>query len=144
MRLTAAQQKTLQALIERILPSDNGVGAKEANVMGYVEWVTKQTFFRDREELVVEGLEFINSISIHLWQEPLTACSPAQQDATIRTLAEVPNLSCYRFLRCVINMSLAGFLCDPKYGGNRGEVGWKYMGFELNPWRRISDSDGQS
>jgi gluconate 2-dehydrogenase gamma chain len=143
MRLTEAQHATLQALIERILPSDNGVGAKEADVMAYVEWVTHQTFFRDREALVVAGLEFINSISIHLWQKPMTACSPAQQDETIRTLAEVPKLSCYRFLQCVINMCLAGFLCDPKYGGNRDRVGWKHMGFELKPLR-ISDSDGQS
>ena len=26
--------------------------------------------------------------------------------------------------------TIIGFLGDPKYGGNRDEIGWKYIGFE--------------
>jgi gluconate 2-dehydrogenase gamma chain len=29
-----------------------------------------------------------------------------------------------------------GFLADPSYGGNRGQVGWKLIGFEPKPaWK---------
>ena len=27
--------------------------------------------------------------------------------------------------------TIIGFLGDPKYGGNRDEIGWKYIGFEM-------------
>ncbi|MCA9665857.1 MAG: gluconate 2-dehydrogenase subunit 3 family protein, partial [Myxococcales bacterium] len=33
-----------------------------------------------------------------------------------------------QFYRVVVSLMLEGFLCDPVYGGNRGEVGWKLVG----------------
>ena len=29
--------------------------------------------------------------------------------------------------------TVAGFLADPQYGGNRNQVGWKLIGFDIAP-----------
>ena len=130
MCLTADQRATMRGLAERILPSDQSVGAEEAGLITYVDWVVRQPFFAHRVDQLIAGIEFLDSIANHLWQRPFRDCSSDEQDVAIRTLAELASPPCHRFLRCVINMTLAGFLCDPKYGGNLNKVGWTYIGFE--------------
>jgi gluconate 2-dehydrogenase gamma chain len=111
------------------------VGASEANVGVYVDWVMSQRFFNDREAEFVDGLEFLNSIALQQCHRSFAECSVEEQDVAMRRMAQIPRLSCYRFLRSVVNMCLAGFLCDPKYGGNSRGIGWKYMAFR---WKQRS------
>jgi gluconate 2-dehydrogenase gamma chain len=131
MYLTSLERATLEAIVQRILPSGNGAGAHEANVMGYVDWVMQQEFFRPHYRRITTGLGFVDSIATRLWQKKFVSCSAEEQDAVLRTVETLPNSSSKRFMMTMVNMSLAGFLCDPKYGGNRNLVGWNYIGFEL-------------
>jgi gluconate 2-dehydrogenase gamma chain len=48
----------------------------------------------------------------------------AEQDAVI---TEMQTTDTFRSLRGLV---MLGMFADPKYGGNRGETGWKLIGFE--------------
>ena len=48
----------------------------------------------------------------------------ADQDSILVDMQETPLFGRMRFLVMV------GMFADPKYGGNRDEVGWKLIGFE--------------
>lgn len=128
--LTRRQIATLTAVTERILPSDDGPGAKEAGVMDYLRRVFAQPFFGQRRQLYASGLDLLQSVARELYGSDFADCTPEEQDRVLGELKKVPHRIALRFLVSLIDLTLAGFLCDPQYGGNRDRVGWEYLDFE--------------
>lgn len=127
--VTRHQRATLEAAAERILPSENGAGARQANVISFFDWIISQPFFEACLPRLITGLDTVNSLAIAHWKKPFAECGAAEQDSVLREIQAIPHVSARRFLRTLINITLAGFLCDPKYGGNHHHVGWKFIGF---------------
>lgn len=126
------QQQTLKALTERILPSDgnDSPGAREAGVMNYFNWIMQQGFYHSHRKRIEYGLEWVDAFSIAKTTRPFVACSAREQDSIISEMAGMRNTAIQGFLDSVIKVTLAGFLCDPLYGGNKDKTGWKYIGFD--------------
>ena len=57
----------------------------------------------------------------------------SQQDEVLRGLehgkVELPSLSSRLFFDLLWRNTEEGYFADPMYGGNRGKVGWKLLGF---------------
>lgn len=128
--LSPRQIATLSALTERMLPSDDGPGAAEANVMGHIRWLAGRPHFQSRRPQLISGLDLVQSLARDLFDKDFKACSPGEKERVLEELRKVPHPVVWRFLAAVLSWTLAGFLCDPEYGGNRGEVGWRFVGFE--------------
>lgn len=122
---SAAQGADVEAMMARIIPSDDGPGAKEA---GSVYFFDKglTTFAKDQAKMVDEGLvQLSKSVAkAHGGETRFSALTPEQQDAMLRTIEKTPLFGITRFA------TIAGFLSLPKYGGNRDFAGWKYIGQE--------------
>lgn len=126
--MTDEQWQILEAMVARILPSDDGPGSREANVIGFFQWAYGQRFFELSRRRIAEGVDFLNSLSIYRRKKPFVNCVPVEQDIVLAELSGVSHHAIQHFLQTVINLTLAGFLCDPKYGGNRDRRGWEYIG----------------
>ena len=122
---SAAQGADVEAMMARIIPSDDGPGAKEA---GCVYFIDKglTTFAKDQAKLVDDGLVKLSKsvAKAHGGETRFSALTPEQQDAMLRTIEKTPFFGSVRFA------TIAGFLSLPKYGGNRDFAGWKYIGQE--------------
>jgi gluconate 2-dehydrogenase gamma chain len=128
--LTEERWSTLVAATQRILPSGDGPGAAEANVVGYIEWVTQQDFFRPKRQRLVNGIDLLRDLARATYGKELADCNPLEQDEVLTKLQSIPHPIVQRFLLALVKMTLAGFLSDPSHGGNHDRMGWRYIGFE--------------
>lgn len=122
---SAAQGAEIEAVTSRIIPSDDGPGAKEA---GCVYFIDKglTTFAKDQAKTVDDGLVALSKAvaKAHEGETRFSALTPLQQDDILRGMEKTPFFGTLRFA------TVAGFLALPKYGGNRDFAGWKYIGQE--------------
>jgi gluconate 2-dehydrogenase gamma chain len=113
------------AIAARIIPSDDGPGATEAGAVYFIDRAL-QTFAADQQIAYREGLadlklrrekSFPGSVSF----AGLTAA------AQIHLLHLIEDTDFFSILR---QHTVLAWLGSPEYGGNRGGVGWKYIGFD--------------
>lgn len=123
--LTATEAADITAIAARIMPTTDTPGATEAGVVFFVD-----RFFRgDAAPQLADFRKELVAL-----QQRVTARRPgvtrfaalpvADQDSVLVEMQKTPFFGRMRFLVMV------GMFADPKYGGNRGEVGWKLVGFE--------------
>jgi len=130
--LSEGEWALIAAITHRILPSDDGPGAKEAQVIRFIdrELATPQV-----KPLAPAVKEFVASLS--RWRtrhgKSFLELDPAAQDRALATLAEGrldldfdQQAELFEFLH---TLTLEGFLSDPSHGGNHDGVGWRYIAF---------------
>jgi len=123
--LSAREAAELEAIAARIVPSSDVGGASEAGVIHFID-----AALADLEsgslEAVRSGLEALLA-SVEREHDGVTfsALSEADQIAALEAIEETEFFGAVRYL------TLAGMFSDPSYGGNRGEVGWRLIGFDL-------------
>jgi hypothetical protein len=133
--LTADEWRTLEAIAGRILPADEEPGAVEA---GCVNFIDKALAHEDAaaRPLYAQGLLGTDAAARRRSGRPFAELAPAEQDELLAALEgdaapgwpEGPAASSAFFATVRAHVLLA-FLADPKYGGNRGFVGWKLVGY---------------
>ena len=124
----------IEAASARILPTDEGAGAREANVVAFIDAqlatpvlqalgpaVKLTAELLDQAARGKAGLGFLALSGIGQ-DELLTALSRGQLPAA----AGFPQKEAFAALHA---LTLEGFLSDPIYGGNRQMVGWRSVGF---------------
>jgi hypothetical protein len=123
----ADQRATLTAAMERLLP-----GALEAGVPQYIDnWLIQKSFIPLRNYLA-HGTKHLEGVSRKKFKKQFTAIDGKQQDAVLKMFAQgkikVGRFDGNIFFQQMMELVLEGFLADPKYGGNKGRMGWKYIG----------------
>ena len=149
-RLPAQQAPTetaavLDAAAARILPSDDGPGAKEARVGRFIErQLAEAPALRPAFDQLARLLDLWSQKS---FASSFTALPPAHQDAVLDQLARgqipvrgFPQQAMFRGLH---TLTLEGFLSDPVHGGNDSEVGWRAIGFAAPHLRKPGGHHGR-
>jgi len=131
--LTSLQSDTLDAIVDRILPSDeNGPGAKEARATHYIDRALAGFRTVDRESYGL-GLLAIDEEALLRHGNPFHRLSAAQQDTLLRAVEqnEIEGFesSGSAFFSMVRNHTIEGTFSDPYYGGNRDFIGWDMLGY---------------
>ena len=136
MLFTDTQTKTLQAALDRIIPPDDYPGAWEAGVGDYL---FRQLDGGDLSHLLPAYRDGLNALDVEAAAQSgsaFAALDAAQQDTLLHSLetgeaqAEWP-LSPQDFLRMLAHHAAEGYYSDPGNGGNRDQVAWKMVGFEI-------------
>src|SRR5918911_5390267 len=155
--LTQPEIRFLDAAAERLIPTDElGPGGKEAGISVYIDrqlsstwgthgrnyrsgpWLdgTPEQGFQSRltpQEVYRIGIHEINVYCRTQFEKPFDQLPPAKQDEILKALEtgaiELPSLSSKLFFDLLWRNTEEGFFADPMYGGNRGKVGWKLIGF---------------
>ena len=123
---------TLSSAVDRIVPNDGDPGALDANVPEYIDRILQPEQLAQMRENFVPGLAALDRRSTRMFNAPFAAVKPNQQDEILTLFKNSPEKSGeYRWYEMLVVLTLEGFLGDPSYGGNKGEVGWKLIGFSL-------------
>ena len=126
--LLPPQRALLAAALARILPTDQDPGAAEADVIEYVDRELARPEYAVVKANVLAGLTALGRLSVRATRSAFEALSPAEQD---RVLQETQHASerGKDFVFILTVLALEGFLGDPRWGGNKGGVGWKFIGY---------------
>lgn len=128
--LEAGERRTLDAFFGRLIPSDDGPGAREAGVTAYLE---TQLTTRELAPLLPAVRGTVKLLDRQAGNRSLAELRPAEQDAVIEALAAgkipAPRFPQKEIFKVLHSLALEGYLGDPKHGGNAGMLGWKAIGF---------------
>jgi Gluconate 2-dehydrogenase subunit 3 len=122
----------LEAAAARILPSEDGPGAREAKVGRFIDRQLQGGLERLRPAFD-QLARLLDLWSRKSFGKAFPALAPADQDLLLGQLArgEIPvrGFPQQAMFRGLHTLTLEGFLSDPVHGGNDGEVGWRAIGF---------------
>jgi gluconate 2-dehydrogenase alpha chain len=131
--LNPYEARTAAAVFERLFPADeHGPGATEIGVLTYLDRALAGAY-RDRAEAYRIGLATLDLAARQRCGVPFADCTSEQQDALITELEQglLPNFRVpaqrdfFEMLRAHLQ---EGLFADPAHGGNRGKLGWKFLG----------------
>ena len=125
--LTAGQMKTLEAFIDRLIPTDElGPGAVEAGAQIYIDRVLAGPNANEKAQFL-EGLEAVNAFAQRTQGAPLADLPAEKRDLVLKaidenTAQELPQGR--QFFNRARRLTLEGMFGDPYYGGNGAFAGW--------------------
>jgi gluconate 2-dehydrogenase gamma chain len=131
--LTAAEADTLEAIVARLIPTDeNGPGAAEARAAHYIDRALVGPLASSRAAYN-SGLAAINAYAQSSKGAPFAALSANDQDAVLTDMEKntAPGFKpgSAAFFNLVRAHTIQGTFCDPYYGGNANFVGWTLIGY---------------
>jgi gluconate 2-dehydrogenase gamma chain len=117
---TSEEAALMAAVCEEIIPSDDGPGAKEAGAVFFIDYALHETE-PELQPLFRSGLKSLAE-----------AAAPAKfaHLPAAEKISLLKNVESTEFFQRAREYTIIGFLGDPKHHGNRGKVGWKYIGFD--------------
>ncbi len=131
--LTAAEADTLEAIVARLIPSDeNGPGAAEARAAHYIDRALVGPL-RSSRAAYAAGLAALDAYAQTSKGAPFAKLPAQDQDAVLSDLEKnvatgfAPNASA--FFNLLRTHAIQGTFCDPYYGGNADFVGWDLIGY---------------
>ena len=155
--LSPAEVEFLEAALARLIPADElGPGAKEADVAVFIDrqldgdfgtmareyrlgpWPegTPQQGYQSPltpREVYRVAIAETDRLCASRHGKRFSELEPAQQEEVLRGLEEgtlaLESAPARLFFGLLWQNTREGFFADPIYGGNRGKVGWKLVGF---------------
>ena len=123
--LTPDEARELGAIAERIMPTTSTPGAREAGVIYFIDKALG-TFEKQELPAMRKGLaELRTQVSKrHRGVTSFAALPAVQQDALLTDIEKTEFFLGMHFL------TMVGMFANPSYGGNRGGIGWKLLGFD--------------
>ena len=112
----------VEAITARIFPTDATPGAREAGCVYFIDR-SFTTFAADQADFFAEGLASLNASAAkaHGRGTRFASLTDAEQDALLRGIEDTEFFGAVRFA------TIAGMFALPKYGGNRGYIGWQMV-----------------
>ena len=138
---SADEAKEIDAITSRIIPTDDMPGAHEAGVVYFIDRGLT-TFSVDDQKTYREGLPALQSRVAEMFQgkSKFSELTSDQQDEVLHSFDEQSpqgrqrrfrtGSGAQKFFETLRQHTIAGFLIDPDYGGNRNAAGWKTIGRE--------------
>lgn len=122
---TPEEAREMSAVCEQIIPSEpDAPGAREAGAVYFIDYALAKAE-PDLQPLFRDGLKNL-AIEAHK-ADPAKKFSELTSEQQVAVLKQIETSDFFQQAR---KYTIIGFLGDPKYGGNRDELGWKYIGFE--------------
>lgn len=122
--LSPAQLRTLEAFIDRIIPTDElGPGAVAAGAQVYIDRVLAGPNAAERAEFLA-GLAAVDAYAQRTQGAPLAQLSAEKRDAILTAIDGGQANELRAFFNRSRRLTLEGMFSDPYYGGNRAFAGW--------------------
>lgn len=124
---------TLVAVCERLVPSDDlGPGVKEAGIATYLPRALADPRMRAIKSMTQRGAVWVARAAKKEHGRWFVELADAQKDAIITRLVKnevkPQGFTPVAFVRVLLALSLEAFLGDPRHGGNKDQIGWKFVG----------------
>jgi len=128
--------RTLEAVASRVLPSDElGPGAREANVGRALRTTLADPRMKNLVPLMNRASGFlVRYAQSEKKKADFVALSVEEQDEILNRLAtnaaRPDGFSGQAFMQVMVALTLEGFLGDPRHGGNKDKVAWKWLKYD--------------
>jgi len=139
--LSEDEARTLESLVDRIIPADQDPGAAWAGVVNFIDRQLVGAY-RKLQKSYQLGLAGVNESSLAMFSKRFTALQPEQCDQVLQAMekgqapgATWKQASAQEFFGLVVSHTMQGFYGDPRHGGNRERVSWKMLHLPYPPVR---------
>jgi gluconate 2-dehydrogenase gamma chain len=123
--LASSEAREIEAIAAEIIPSGDSPGAREAGCIYFIDRAL-ETFDREQRPLYRKGLSEAQATRRKLFPKSRDIASLSQPER-IRLLETIDRTE---FFEAVRTHTIMGFFAAPAYGGNRGQLGWKHIGYQ--------------
>src|SRR5712692_1426594 len=125
--LSAAQMKTLEAFIDRLIPKDElGPSGVEAGAQHYIDRQLAG-YYASEKQTFIGGLQAMDDFAKRTHGAPMAELSADKRDAVL-TAMDNGQAEGWATARAWFNrarrLSIEGMFGDPYYGGNKNFAGW--------------------
>jgi gluconate 2-dehydrogenase gamma chain len=134
--LTDAEAAVVEAMAEQIVPADQDPGAREANVVNYID---KQLagVFAGHQETYRRGVAGVQQTSNLMFGGDFETLQWPQQTEVLRALEKGQATGTIRetesarsFFALIRDHTMQGFYGSPRHGGNRRFVSFRMIGID--------------
>ena len=134
--LANAEATVVEAIAEQIIPSDQDAGARDANVVNYIDRQLAGVF-KKHQETYRRGIAGVQQTSNIMFQGDFESLEWPQQTEVLKTLESGEaqgsiweTVSARSFFELIRNHTMQGFYGSPRHGGNRGFVSFRMIGID--------------
>lgn len=120
--LTNLQRRTLAAAAERILPSEDGPGARETGAAEYILAALGEERLGNLFPLFAYGLDRLDELARETFERFFADLTPEEQDGVLRRLQALPDPPLRPFFARFVRLCAEAFL-------GRDGLGWQYVGY---------------
>jgi len=117
---TREQAADVDAMAAQIYPSDSTPGAKEAQVIYFID-LALVTFAQDKQDAYTKGLA---ELSTKTGGKRFASLSSSEQIDLLTSIQATP------FFKTVRDHTVMGMFSAPQHGGNYKKIGWAQIGFD--------------
>jgi gluconate 2-dehydrogenase gamma chain len=134
--IAGASLDTLRGLVDHVLPADEEAGALAAGSAEFMASELGKPEFALLRSVVERGIALVDAEVKKRGATSLQALDSEARDQVLRSVegARVRGFDGRRFVHLLVVLTLEGFLCDPRHGGNRDQVGWRFARFSPVRW----------
>lgn len=147
---TDREALALDALCDRIIPTDQYPGAAWAGVVEFIDRKL-EGYHRRHQNLYRSALATLNEACLNIHKKPVTGLTEAQRDELLHQLenGEFPAMGWKKsgqkqFFDRLVDDTMQGFYGGPRHGGNRDAVSWRMLGLPEPPVRSRRPANGPS
>ncbi len=129
--LSAAEERILDAIAERIFPKTDTPGAVEIGAVEYIK-IALAGDYAGLVPLYRMGLRAVNRHARAKFAEQFWALSEQRQDSVLKDFEAGAVSRCHgaaEFFETVQYHVFEGIFCEPHYGGNKDMMGWRLVDF---------------
>jgi gluconate 2-dehydrogenase gamma chain len=129
----------VEAAASRIVPTDDLPGAREANVVGFIDAELASPHFAVFRREFEAGVSALELVAAARFGARFLEIAAEDQDVVLRAIQDgegsAGDFSAAHFFQVLFVLTLEGLLSDPAHGGNRDQSGWKVIGYFPAPPR---------
>ena len=146
--LNQDEARTLEAICERLIPTDQDPGAAWAGVVIFIDRQLTGPYRKLRKTYRL-GIAGTTATSLAMFSKPFAALTSTQQDSVLQTMDsgqakgdQWKQVSAKSFFDLVLSHTMQGFYGNPRHGGNRERLSWKMLGLPYPPVRGRTVASG--
>jgi len=124
------EARTVDAICEQIIPADLTPGARQAQVVNYID-IQLTRAFKKYQQVYREGIAAVDRASREKFGQCFVKLSADQQVAVLKHVEDKSKT----FFTLILTHTRQGFYGDPRHGGNRNMISWKMLGLPFPPLR---------
>lgn len=125
--LTEDPWQTLSVVQDHLFPSEaDAPGAKEINAISYLRnMLADPVTDTDEKEFILNGVKWLNELAVERHEAVFVDLPQLQQSALLRQISKTT--AGRNWVSRLLSYLLEALLSDPVYGGNPGDIGWKWL-----------------
>lgn len=118
---------TLASVQEHLLPADsNSPGAEDITALHFLQNLLDAPDTDQQEhDFILQGVDWLNQLSIKNNAKKFSLLDSASKEKILREIETSHAGS--RWLSLMMTYLIEALLSDPVYGGNRNQLGWKWL-----------------